>query len=84
MTGSSDSAPGTLDDDSETKETVPRPSMLLLTGPNYSGKSVYMKQASQTKVKFGGRGGWGLANYNLGSFDHISSSSRKVSIRAAP
>lgn len=24
--------------------TLPSPSMLLLTGPNYSGKSIYMKQ----------------------------------------
>ena len=30
----------------ETQEPVQRPSMLLLTGPNYSGKSVYMKQGS--------------------------------------
>lgn len=27
----------------------PNPSMLLLTGPNYSGKSVYMKQVSAFK-----------------------------------
>lgn len=26
------------------------PSMLLLTGPNYSGKSVYMKQARRISV----------------------------------
>lgn len=25
------------------------PSMLLLTGPNYSGKSVYMKQVSRSR-----------------------------------
>lgn len=31
---------------SEGPETVRGPSMLLLTGPNYSGKSVYMKQVS--------------------------------------
>ena len=31
---------------SEVDEPVQFPSMLLLTGPNYSGKSVYMKQVS--------------------------------------
>jgi len=31
---------------SEAPETSRGPSMLLLTGPNYSGKSVYMKQVS--------------------------------------
>lgn len=31
---------------SEGPETSHGPSMLLLTGPNYSGKSVYMKQVS--------------------------------------
>ena len=31
---------------SEGPETGHGPSMLLLTGPNYSGKSVYMKQVS--------------------------------------
>jgi len=31
---------------SEAPETGRGPSMLLLTGPNYSGKSVYIKQVS--------------------------------------
>ena len=35
-----------LDDTSDVEETMQHPSMLLLTGPNYSGKSVYMKQVS--------------------------------------
>lgn len=31
---------------SQAAPAAPAPSMLLLTGPNYSGKSVYMKQVS--------------------------------------
>jgi DNA mismatch repair protein MSH5 len=34
----------------EALRTGSSPSMLLLTGPNYSGKSVYMKQVQSTKA----------------------------------
>lgn len=33
-------------DDTVRELETPNPSMLLLTGPNFSGKSVYMKQVS--------------------------------------
>ena len=33
-----------LDTSTSSSQAAPAPSMLLLTGPNYSGKSVYMKQ----------------------------------------
>lgn len=35
-----------LESDSQISSSAQYPSMLLLTGPNYSGKSVYMKQVS--------------------------------------
>lgn len=38
------------EDISQELETGHAPSMLLLTGPNYSGKSVYMKQVSRFKT----------------------------------
>lgn len=46
-TAISNDASEALDDGSEVEEAAPCPSMLLLTGPNYSGKSVYMKQVTQ-------------------------------------
>lgn len=42
--------PGTCEEDTDDsdfdKETNPHPSTLLMTGPNYSGKSVYLKQVA--------------------------------------
>lgn len=38
------------EDNSQELEKGRAPSMLLLTGPNYSGKSVYMKQVSRLKI----------------------------------
>lgn len=46
-TSEEDSNQDGLDNDSDIQETAQHPSMLLLTGPNYSGKSVYMKQVSR-------------------------------------
>lgn len=35
-----------VDTSTPSSQAAPPPSMLILTGPNYSGKSVYMKQVS--------------------------------------
>lgn len=45
---SPENAEDSSDDTFEAQEAIPRSSTLVLTGPNYSGKSVYMKQASRT------------------------------------
>lgn len=44
----------TVSVDTSTSSSLPAPvpSMLLLTGPNYSGKSVYMKQVRSVGKKF--------------------------------
>lgn len=48
--------------------------MLLLTGPNYSGKSVYMKQVRKSRdFEHGGK-----SNDKIGCSDYLSCASWKV------
>lgn len=61
-----------LGDVPEVSTAAPNPSMLLLTGPNYSGKSVYMKQVSTSPLHSI------VANSAIGSIDHLPSTSRQV------
>ena len=59
---------------SEGPETGHGPSMLLLTGPNYSGKSVYMKQVRNLV----GRNCRTDEIYSVGRGDRIPSANRQV------
>lgn len=67
--------PNTPQDDRNRSTVVSQsPSMLLLTGPNYSGKSVYLKQVGTVRTSQNND-----ADGITGSFDSVPGAHREVS-----